>query len=327
MSYLAAAEAPSNIALVKYMGKMSTTENRPANASLSWTTEHLRSKVAILDSIDGEDSWGALVEDGWTAPELTVKGQQRFLKHFRLLKDQWGVEGKYKVLSANNFPSDCGIASSASSFAALTLASWYLAKAKIPDLDATQIELSALSRQGSGSSCRSLFSPWAIWKDSYAEPVSGLLEGLEHQVVIVSDEKKEVSSSEAHKRVTTSSFFEGRVKRAENRLENLLRALSLESSNWKQAFEICLEEFEDMHQLFETSEPPFRYRTTASQSVVDLAKQMWVDEGIGPIVTMDAGANVHLLWKPEQLEQARRLSQACPVGSLIVSSPRISKES
>ncbi|NQY99995.1 MAG: diphosphomevalonate decarboxylase [Bdellovibrionales bacterium] len=318
---ICSATAPSNIALIKYMGKTSHTVNTPANASISLTLDHLLSEVEIHDSESATDSWQPLIKEGWTAPELSEKGQARFLKHFAKLKEHFGIDGSYQVLSANNFPSDCGIASSASSFAALTLAAFELAKVKgSAEAESTSMkQLSELSRQGSGSSCRSLYTPWALWRHEYAEPVEGLPADLEHQVIILNDEKKEVSSSEAHKRVTTSPSFEGRIERAESRLESLLTGLG--SGDWKQVSDICLVEFEDMHELFETSEPSFSYRTDDSRKVVEMVKSFWQENGDGPAPTMDAGANVHLLWRADQALQAAEFAASLPDDFQVVASP------
>ncbi|MCB0367807.1 MAG: diphosphomevalonate decarboxylase, partial [Bdellovibrionales bacterium] len=224
-----------------------------------------------------------------------------------MLKDLWGIEGTYCVRSANNFPSDCGLASSASSFAALTLATAELARDKKPEL-ANQLgatQLSQLSRKGSGSSCRSLFSGWALWRGEGAESVEFPMQNLIHQAVIVESGKKEVSSSEAHRRVTTSPHFAGRVERAEARLKDLTAALN--KRDWKSGFEICWDEFQDMHQLFETSEPAFAYMTDTSRKVLKHVHEYWQKNQDGPWVTMDAGANVHLLYRENQRQMAEEL--------------------
>lgn len=292
------ASAPSNIALIKYMGKSSTSGNLPANASISYTLEHLRSFVTLEEA--PQDSWAPLA--GFSELKMSDTGRQKFLAHFARLKELWGVQGGYLIRSANNFPADCGIASSASSFAALTLASHELAMRRglIQTLSAG--ELSRLSRLGSGSSCRSFFTPWALWRSEGAEPVT-LNMKLQHAVVLVGEEKKAVSSSEAHLRVTSSLLYRGRTQRAEDRLRALTSAL--QSGSWKDAFEICWSEFWDMHVLFETSQPSFGYMNANSLQVLNQMRQIWREEGDGPLVTMDAGPNVHLLLRNEQIARAK----------------------
>ena len=115
MSYTA--NAPSNIALIKYMGKVDTAENKPTNASVSMSLPHLLSHVEIEPIDEAADRWEPL---GEPSIQLSEKGKTRFLNHLARIKSQFEVDQSFLVRSANNFPSDCGLASSASSFAALT---------------------------------------------------------------------------------------------------------------------------------------------------------------------------------------------------------------
>lgn len=297
------ASAPSNIALIKYMGKVKNQGNLPTNASLSYTLDQLRTFVRLTPIQDSQDSWAPLEGKEYEALKLSDKGQVRFLDYLKFLKTQWGVEENFRIESANNFPSDCGLASSASSFAALTLAASQMFQQIKPQRWGTELSiLSGLSRQGSGSSCRSFFTPWALWAGEYAEPVEFPYTKLLHQVIIVESSKKEVSSSLAHKLVAQSSLFPGRVERAELRLEDL--KISLRAKKWRESFEIVWAEFWDMHALFTTCAPPFMYMTAGSVKVLEGALAFWKTHNDGPIVTMDAGANVHFLWREDQKELA-----------------------
>lgn len=319
------AEAPSNIALIKYMGKVAATSgggsgNVSTNASLSYTLDHLRTKVRVRWE-SGHPSprvWRPLVETGFHAPVLSAAGQERFLRHAERCLKRLGAaaQGSLVVESANGFPSDCGLASSASSFAALTLALAKLAGQDVASLP-MRLKLAELSREGSGSSCRSFFSPWAIWRASGAEPIEGLPRPgqIRHLAIIVDDEKKSVSSSEAHTRVTTSLLFRGRVERAEERLRLLIDHLKRASAStgtadgvhaWNRAAHLVWAESWDMHALFESSEPPFGYFVPGSVSALntireitsELRARFGAEQFREPMVTMDAGPNVHvLLWE------------------------------
>lgn len=289
--------APSNIALIKYMGKTDAGGNHPTNSSLSYTLEHLRTFVRLTPS--EKDQWKLLRREGLEPMELSAKGQERFVKHFQNLKENWRVEQNFLIESANNFPSDCGLASSASSFAALTLAAAQsFQKINPQPWGDDRKKLSELSRQGSGSSCRSLFSPWGLWQAEYAEPLKLEYTHLHHMVIIVEAAKKEISSSEAHRLVTTSPRFQGRVERAEIRLKDLIHSLRFQ--DWSIAIQICWDEFMDMHRLFETSTPAFSYMTEDSRTVLQELQKNFASKADGPIVTMDAGANIHLLFRRDQ---------------------------
>lgn len=313
--------APSNIALIKYMGKIAGTGNLPTNGSLSYTLEHLRTFVRVTPHSESQDRWRLLTGPDYQSMELSPRGQERFLKHFQNMKRIWGVEDRFFLIeSANNFPSDCGLASSASSFAALTLAAAEMLQQIRPQPGGEDLrKLSEISRAGSGSSCRSFFSPWALWQSETAEPIKLEYPHLHHMVVVVEGTKKSISSSEAHQRVTSSPRFAGRIERAEMRLKDLIHALRFQ--DWSMAVQICWDEFEDMHRLFETSEPPFAYRTEQSLQVTGECRALFDRWGDGPIVTMDAGANVHLLFREDQEKSFRSMKAHFSENFQVIASP------
>jgi diphosphomevalonate decarboxylase len=310
------ATAPSNIALIKYMGKKDVSLNLPDNPSLSYTLPHLITKVEIEKSDLDEDVWEPLVEDGFFKLSLGPKESTRYLKHFSFLKEKFEITGSFKVRSANNFPENCGLASSASSFAALTKAA-SIAFCEILERELiSPVEMAGLSRLGSGSSCRSFIEPWCVWSDETVFKMDFPYKKLIHMVVMSDGERKKVSSSQAHKNVQSSLLYESREERATLRMGLLTQALG--KQNWTQVYELCWAEFWDMHALFETSNPSFGYMNEGTFSVLRFAKSIWRQIGDGPIVTMDAGPNVHLLFRPEQLEMALSLKEKCKALNLKV---------
>jgi len=302
------ASAPSNIALIKYMGKVNTADNSPCNSSLSYTLEHLRTFIRIQKT-DGltADQWKPFERSDLRPIELSEKGRVKFLNHFAVLKKEFGIEGFFEIQSANNFPSDCGLASSASSFAALTAVThkWAVENKGLKPYSETQLAL--LSKKGSGSSCRSLFSPWSVWSKETVSSVELPVRNLKHQVILCDESVKSVSSSDAHKRVLTSDLFFNRPERAETRLKDLITAFN--KNDWAQAFQICWNEFWDMHVLFHTSKPAFMYMNSGSQFALTLLLKHWELNGDGPLVTMDAGSNIHLLYRPDQSDVYQKMSQ------------------
>lgn len=297
------ASAPANIALIKYMGKKDSSSNLPDNSSLSYTLNNLLTTVR-LELIQGtQDVWQPL-DKGFN---LSSAGQQRYLAHLQRMKDYFNYQGAFLLQSGNNFPHGSGLASSASSFAALTRCA-ASALSDLTDTDLPSVNKQAQwSRQGSGSSCRSFYSPWVLWEEDEITPITLPYETLIHQVVIIDGKEKKVSSSEAHQRVKSSDFYIDRAHRAETRLQALLEVL--EAKNWSSAYEICWHEFQDMHHLFSTCELPFSYMTERSIDLLNVLQQVWDHQGDGPIVTMDAGPNIHLLYRPDQLERAEQFEQ------------------
>lgn len=307
------AKAPANIALIKYMGKKDETLNLPDNPSLSYTLDNLLSSVSLEHQPGKKDFWGPLNIPGSENFQLSTKGQERFLAHLAFIKQYFRYEGAFLVKSNTNFPQGTGLASSASSFAALTKAA-LLAITEImkrPPLPLN--EASRISRQGSGSSCRSFFSPWAIWETTEATAIDLPYKNLIHEIVLISHEQKKISSSEAHRLVKTSKHYAERPERAKQRLHDLIASLS--DKNWAKAYEITWDEFHDMHLLFETAEKPFYYMTEESKKLLHTLQKFWDKLGDGPLVTMDAGPNIHLLYRPDQEALSREFKKHYLIGN------------
>ena len=144
----ATAIAHPNIAVVKYWGKRNVTLNLPAVPSISVTLDQFITETTV--------EWGAhrdiLILNG---KENTAVAQ----RVFRFL-NQFDPNRPYcRVKTQNNFPTAAGLASSASAFAALTLAA-----TKAAQKDLTIQQQSTIARMGSGSACRSLWGGWVEWK-------------------------------------------------------------------------------------------------------------------------------------------------------------------
>jgi diphosphomevalonate decarboxylase len=153
LSNAAFGRAPANIALIKYMGKSDPSLNQPANSSLSLTLHSLCTVVEALWVIPQDPSFikwipelprvsleKAQLPSPWSleVPSLTTQNINRTLQHskkavafarahlpqhgFEVHEKSFFEKNQLEIRSANTFPPSTGIASSASSFAALTLA-------------------------------------------------------------------------------------------------------------------------------------------------------------------------------------------------------------
>ncbi len=296
MSSIIKVSSPSNIALIKYMGKKNHELNVPSNSSLSWTIDHLRTYVEVKALSNKEtDRWAPL--ESQQDISLSESSVARYLNFWKKLKSKLGVEGNFLVSSGNNFPFGCGLASSASSFSALTLAAHELS-CKQGQKPLNEHQLALLSAQGSGSSCRSLLEGWVKWSEQGVQQVSFPFDNLIHKVIVVESGEKKISSSQAHKMISSSLLNVQRQARANQRLEDLCQVL--QKGDWKRAYEICWSEFWDMHALFETSEPSFGYMTALTMKALNSLRLFWQNNGDGPLITMDAGPNVHMLFREDQ---------------------------
>ena len=299
-------------------------KNLAINSNLSYTLKHFVTAVQI-EAASHKDSWKAFKEDPFknkkfyhSSKKLPIESalsqaeQKKFLDFFKFLKRFFLIPGYYTLSSQNNFPRSIGAASSASCFSALTLAVYKLAREKT-NLEKDKFrrikaqELAHLSRVGSGSACRSFFEPWCLWEGYKIHTFSCSWNRLLHQLVIVDNQNKKVSSTKAHQKIETSPQFSNRANRANKRLIALKASFNL--ADWKSCFKTCYEEFLDIHSLFESSKPPFTYKTKDTQKILECIIQYWKKYQDGPLITMDAGPNIHLLYRSNQKQCREEISQ------------------
>jgi diphosphomevalonate decarboxylase len=144
MIHRAAALAHPNIALAKYWGKIEDAANMPAVPSVSVTLAGLATRTEVI------------FDDALRADELTVNGERseatRVSTMLDRVRSRAGMNVRARVTSTNDFPTSSGLASSASAFAALALASTLAA-----DLHLDPDDLSDLARRSSVSAARSVF--------------------------------------------------------------------------------------------------------------------------------------------------------------------------
>ncbi len=302
------ATAPSNIALIKYMGKTDHSQNAPTNGSYSMTLEGFRSTVEVTEIAEATDLSEA--KDKWeplpTNYPLPGGVGDRFLSFFHRLKEGAGLTDKaFLIRSGNNFPSDCGLASSASSFAALTKTAEACFSELTGNAPRTTEELANISRTGSGSSCRSFFGPWCSWEGEKITAMESAMPALTDFVMVCGSGHKAVSSSEAHRRVATSPLMQSRLDRIPKRMEDSKAAIK--SGDYESVRKIAWDDMWEMHSLFHTSTPPFFYFSPETIAVLEFVERTWKKGEIMPIATIDAGPNVHLLVPTSQAADFRSI--------------------
>lgn len=327
----ATCRAGSNIAFIKYWGVAGGAEdlNIPLNNSISMTLAdaHTTTTVAWDDS-------GCLPEDTVAIDGVQLVGSsaERVVAHLDRLRALAGVSERACVVSNNNFPMASGIASSASGFAALTVAG---AAALGLRLDATR--LSAVARRGSGSASRSLFGGFVEWERGWGQgesESSSLLDSrsVAHQlhsedhwalrdvIAIVSTGAKRVSSSSGHRLAATSPLNTARTRCVGAWLETVRQAIA-ERDIGLLGPVLELDALA-MHGVMMTSTPSLLYWQPGTLEVLQAVRAWREDEGMPVYFTIDAGPNVHLICEVEAAaEVARRVGALPAVGRVLVSGP------
>ena len=281
--------APTNIALIKYWGKRDSGLNLPVTSSLSVTLPRHGTITTLTLSDAASDQ---LILNGKSIAETTSFYQKTkdFINLFRYHDEAFIIETK------NNIPTAAGLASSASGFAALTLAlndiyQWHLSLS----------QCSLLARMGSGSACRSFWNGFVYWEkgnasdghDSYAMPLSDSWPNLCIGLNLISSIEKPISSRDAmNLTVATSPFYSQWPALVEENLANITTAIH--QKDFLKFGQLAESNAIAMHATMQTAWPPIYYST--DKTFIEMQK-VWAlrQNNIPVFFTQDAGANLKLI--------------------------------
>jgi diphosphomevalonate decarboxylase len=319
-------ESPSNIALVKYWGKKK--DQIPENPSISFTLSNCKTITSLSFSkketnasfsfevfLDGEkkDDFKPKIETFFKRIEIYLP----FLKDYH-----------FKIETKNTFPHSSGIASSASGMSALALCLMSVEKQLInSDVSQSAVQVSNISyekyfiqkasflaRLGSGSACRSLEGDLVVWGKHANIAGSSDLFGVKypfevHQnfrnyndtILLVDKGEKQVSSTAGHGLMHGHPFAQKRFEQAH---ENLTQLKSiLKDGNLNKFIALIESEALTLHAMMMTSLP---YFILMKPNTLEIINKIWAfrERTNSKICfTLDAGANVHVLYPENETRQ------------------------
>jgi diphosphomevalonate decarboxylase len=316
MKSTATALAHPNIALIKYWGNRDDGLRLPASGSISMNLGGLETVTTV--AFDPQLRDDEFVFDGvrQTGPALA-----RVSTHLDRLRVKAESARKARVESRNNFPLGAGIASSASGFAALTVAG-----AAALGLPLSERELSILARRESGSAARSIPGGFVEWyaadtdEESYAESIAPPSHWALMDVIAILDGRpKQTGSAEGNRLARTSPLQTARVADAPRRLDICRRAVL--ERDFMLLAEIVEQDTRRMHDVMRTSTPALNYLLPATEELMR-AIPAWRVGGLPVAYTIDAGPNVHCLCPAESAaEVERRLRENPAVQRILVARP------
>ena len=305
--------SPSNIALVKYWGKK---ENQiPANPSISFTLNNCKT-ITKLDFFKKEasDTFSfELLFEGKPKEDFKPKIQkffERIEKYCPYLKQYHFI-----IETENTFPHSSGIASSASGMAALSMNIMSLEKALNPTLtdDFFYQKASFLARLGSGSACRSIKGNLVVWGEHKEIPTSSDLFGAtfssqlhenfhnyQDTILLVDKGEKQVSSTVGHDLMHNHPYASTRFEQAHTNLSALKKVL--ENGNLNEFIKIVESEALTLHAMMMTSMPYFILMKPNTLEIINKIWKFRNETNIPICFTLDAGANVHVLY-PENVSE------------------------
>ncbi|AXT21113.1 diphosphomevalonate decarboxylase [Flavobacteriaceae bacterium AU392] len=300
-------EAPSNIALIKYWGKKEG--QLPKNPSISFTLNNCKTITTLHFSpkentdnfsfqifLDGEEkeAFKPKIETFFKRIEIYVP----FLKNYH-----------FKIETSNTFPHSSGIASSASGMSALALCLMNIEKQLHPEMGNVFFNQKAsfLARLGSGSACRSIEGDLIVWGEhegiegssdlfgvKYPFEVHDNFKNYQDTILLVDKGEKQVSSTVGHNLMHNHPFAEERFKQAHHNL-NQLKTI-LKSGNLKEFITLVESEALTLHAMMMTSMPYFILMKPHTLNIINKIWKFREASGCQVGFTLDAGANVHVLY-------------------------------
>lgn len=311
----ATAIATSNIAFTKYWGRKDEILRLPMNGSIAMSLSNLLTTTTVE------------FDENLKADDITINGEKRekeaakVVKHLDRIRNLAGIKTFAKVVSQNSFPTGTGLSSSASGFAALTAAG-----ASAAGLKLNNKQLSILARQGSGSACRSIDEGIVEWLDSdtsetsYAKTIfpKDYWE-IADVVAVVSEERKEVSTSDAHESANSSPFMDLRVKGMKKKNADLKKIIK--QKDFQKFGELIEAEALELHAIYITQKPSLIYLMPNSLLVMKLCKK-WRAEGLPVYFTVNTGQDIHLIVEKKNVKKLTEKLKTLPeVKNVIVNYP------
>lgn len=324
-------ESPSNIALVKYWGKKKN--QIPENPSISFTLNHCKtvttlefSKKDDLESFDFE-----VYLEGEKKDDFKPKIQtffERIEVYLPFLKQY-----KFVIKTENTFPHSSGIASSASGMSALALCLMSIEKRLLKadvivsaveeDRDAAFFKKKAsfLARLGSGSACRSIEGDLIVWGQTASIDGSTDLFGIEYPyevhdnfknyqdtILLVDKGEKQVSSTVGHNLMYNHPYAQNRFEQAHQNLEKMKDILK--SGDLKAFNGLVESEALTLHAMMMTSMPYFILMKPHTLEIINKIWSFRQKTGLHLSFTLDAGANVHVLYPKNESPEVLQFIQS-----------------
>jgi diphosphomevalonate decarboxylase len=269
----AIATAQPNIALIKYWGKRDTRRNLPAVGSISITLADL------------ETTMGVEFDDELKHDVLTVNGSDNVAMLPRVSRCIDSMAGRdrpaVRVTSSSNFPIAAGLASSASAFAALVVAT-DAALGKNEDRAA----LASLAGCASGSAARSLFGGFVELRNT---PEDVELDGLcaaedwPLRVVVAIISRK------------TSPFYARWIEQQPQDLDEARVAIT--ERDFARLAAVAEHNCLKMHSVMWGSRPPMIYWNSATLACMQTVRELQA-QGVAVFFTIDAGPQLKAVCEP-----------------------------
>ncbi|RQG99630.1 phosphomevalonate decarboxylase MvaD [Natrarchaeobius oligotrophus] len=298
--------------LVKYHGMRDDIERLPYHDSISLCTAPSHTRTTVEFSMDHDED--AFVVDGEELEGRAAERVEAVVEKARSLSDAAHTVYPVRLESENSFPSNVGLGSSSSGFAAAAMA-----LAEAAELDLSLPEISTIARVGSASAARSVTGAFSQLHaglnddDCQSRRVpTNLHEDLKIVVGLVPYHKE---TEDAHEEAADSHMFQARNAHIHDQIVEMRDALR--SDDFDRAFGLAEQDSLSLAATTMTGPSGWVYWQPATLAIFNRVRELREQEEIPVYFSTDTGASVYVNTTEEHAERVEEEIADCGVSTTI----------
>ncbi|ELY85335.1 phosphomevalonate decarboxylase MvaD [Natrialba taiwanensis] len=298
--------------LVKYHGMRDDIKRLPYHDSISVCTAPSHTRTTVEFSMDyDEDTY---VVDGEELEGRAAERVDAVVEKARDLSDAAHTVYPVRLESENSFPTNVGLGSSSSGFAAAAMA-----LADAAEIDADRPTISTIARVGSASAARAVTGAFSHLhtglndEDCRSERLpSNLHENLKIIVGLVPYHKE---TEDAHDEAADSHMFQARNAHIHGQIAEMRDALR--NDDFEGVFELAEHDSLSLAATTMTGPKGWVYWQPATLAVFNRVRELREEEDIPVYFSTDTGATVYVNTTDEYAEEVEEAISDCGVSTTV----------
>ncbi len=298
--------------LVKYHGMRDDIERLPYHDSISVCTAPSHTRTTVEFSMDYEED--VYVVDGEELEGRAYERVEAVVEKARSMSDAAHTVYPVRLESENSFPSNVGLGSSSSGFAAAAMA-----LAEAAELDVSHQEISTIARVGSASAARAVTGAFSQLytglndEDCRSRRIpTDLHEDLKIVVGLVPYHKE---TEDAHAEAADSHMFQARNAHIHGQIAEMRDALR--NDDFDRAFELAERDSLSLAATTMTGPSGWIYWQPATLAIFNRVRELREQEGIPAYFSTDTGATVYVNTTEEYADRVEEAVADCGVSTTI----------
>ncbi|GAB3671857.1 phosphomevalonate decarboxylase MvaD [Halopiger thermotolerans] len=298
--------------LVKYHGMRDDIKRLPYHDSISVCTAPSHTRTTVEFSMDYDED--TFVVDGEELEGRAYERVEAVVEKARSRSDAAHTVYPVRLESENSFPTNVGLGSSSSGFAAAAMA-----LAEAAELDASREEISTIARVGSASAARAVTGAFSQLHTGMNDEdcrsrrlPSDLHEDLKIIVGLVPYHKE---TEDAHDEAADSHMFQARNAHIHEQIAKMRDALR--NGDFDAAFELAEHDSLSLAATTMTGPKGWVYWQPATIAIFNRVRELREEEDIPVYFSTDTGASVYVNTTEEHAEYVEEEISDCGVSTTI----------